>query len=234
MPPEQGQQHHALLRRRMRREGIYAQGWGHEVTGGPWCSLRGAPHGRARSCLGLLPASMQTKPWPVVPLHTPLQPAVPLTASRDSHNYRDYKEGVIDWQPVPCDQHPHNPPPTAHLSYCKHGTIYKCFISLIASPLLHNNNPAARRYIPALPLRFPARSQQKAPTCRAAAPDLCVCVNYRRRNLYTSIKKGEGRGEQAQRWQPNAALPDSDFRSGTFSRSNPSIVTETICILIPL
>lgn len=52
--------------------------------GTPWCG---------RALPGLLPASVQTKPGPVVPRRAPLQPAVPLTASRDSHNYRDYKEG---------------------------------------------------------------------------------------------------------------------------------------------
>ena len=52
--------------------------------------------------------------------------------------------------------------PPAHLSYCKHEAIYKCFISLIASPLLHNNNPSSTA-IYSLRSPFP-RSLQKAPT----------------------------------------------------------------------
>lgn len=40
----------------------------------------------------------------------PLQPAVPLTESRDSHNYWDYKERIIDLQPALCDQRPGGPP----------------------------------------------------------------------------------------------------------------------------
>lgn len=96
----------------------------------------------------------------------PLQPAVPLTESRDSHNYWDYKERVIDLQPALCDQRPGAPPlpPTAHLSYCKHETIYKCFISLIASPLLHNNNPSSTAIYSLHSPSPRARSLQKAPT----------------------------------------------------------------------
>lgn len=44
------------------------------------------------------------------PPRPPLQPAVPLTESRDSHNYWDYKERVIDLQPALCDQRPGGPP----------------------------------------------------------------------------------------------------------------------------
>lgn len=66
-----------------------------------------------------LPASLQTKPgaagegpWGAgaVRAQPPLQPAVPLTESRDSHNYWDYKERVIDLQPALCDQRPGGPP----------------------------------------------------------------------------------------------------------------------------
>lgn len=54
---------------------------------------------------GAVPPGCQAQP-----LRPPLQPAVPLTESRDSHNYWDYKERVIDLQPALCDQRPGGPP----------------------------------------------------------------------------------------------------------------------------
>lgn len=59
----------------------------------------GAPRGR-----GCAAGQLSAAPVP------PPQPAVPLTESRDSHNYLDYKERVIDLQPALCDQRPGSPP----------------------------------------------------------------------------------------------------------------------------
>ena len=54
---------------------------------------------------GAVPPGRQAQP-----LYPLLQPAVPLTESRDSHNYWDYKERVIDLQAALCDQRPGGPP----------------------------------------------------------------------------------------------------------------------------
>lgn len=99
-----------------------------QVTGGTGVAAKGAVgmalgEGGAdpapASLPATLPASLQTKPgaagegpWGAgaVRAQPPLQPAVPLTESRDSHNYWDYKERVIDLQPALCDQRPGGPP----------------------------------------------------------------------------------------------------------------------------
>lgn len=65
--------------------------------------VRGQPAG-SRGCAGAAP-------------RPPPQPAVPLTESRDSHNYWDYKERVIDLQPALCDQRPGAPPSPPQPTY---------------------------------------------------------------------------------------------------------------------